>query len=131
MFLSVFGAQLLLALLLGLLLTSVMPRSGSPNDVMAIVLLAMAVFHLPLGWALGGAAIRAGGRQAALSGTIAAAVLLSIPAWFGVLLLVSGQAVLYLLGSAVVVSIGYSLGFAMTGRAARVAANAVQEEPGT
>jgi hypothetical protein len=121
-YLLVFGLQLLLAVLVGSLLAWLVPARGVPNDVVAVVLLVMGAFHLPLGWTLARSAVRAGGRQAALSGTIAGAVLFSIPAWFGVLLLVSGQRTLYLMGIAAVISVGYSLGFALTGVAARVAA---------
>jgi hypothetical protein len=121
-YLSVFGGQMVLALLVGLAVATFVPGRGAPNDIVAVVLLAMAVFHLPLGWVLGRAAVRAGGRQGALSGIIAAAVMLSIPAWFGVLLLVSGQRPVYLMGIAAVVSVGYSLGFLLTATAARVAA---------
>jgi len=122
-YLAVFGLQLLLALLVGIVVAWSMPGRGAANDVLAAVLVAMAVFHLPLGWLLGRAAIRAGGRQAALSGIISAAVLFSIPAWFGVLLLVSGQRPVALMGIAAVVSVGYSLGFLLTGHAAQVAAS--------
>ena len=121
-FLAVFGAQVMLALLVGAVLAALVPGSGAANDVIALVLLAMAVFHLPLGWLLGRAAIRSGGRQAALSGVIAAGTLLSIPAWFGALLALSGQRAVYLVGIVSVVAIGSSLGFALTGLAARVAA---------
>jgi hypothetical protein len=121
-YLAVFGGQLLLAMTVGLLLAAFVPGRGAANDIVAVVLLAMAVFHLPLGWVLGRAAVRAGGRQGALSGIIAAAVMFSIPAWFGVLLLVSGQRPVYLMGVAAVVSIGYSLGFLLTAVAAQVAA---------
>lgn len=123
-YLAVFGLQLLLALLVGSLMAWLVPGAGAANDVLATVLLAMAAFHLPLGWLLGHAALRGGRRRAALSGIIAAAVLFSIPAWFAVLLLVSGQRPVYLMGVAALVSVGYSLGFLMTGHAARVAANA-------
>ena len=121
-YLAVFSAQLLLALLMGALLASLVPGTGAPNDLIALVLLAMAFVHLPLGWVLGRAAIRAGGRQAALSGVIAAAVLFSIPAWVGALLVLSGQRPLYLMGIMSVVAVGYALGSALTGLAARVAA---------
>jgi len=119
-YLAVFGGQVLLALVVGALLAVLVPGRGTANDIVAAVLLAMAFFHLPLGWLLGRTAVRAGGRQGALSGIIAAAVLFSIPAWFGVLLLVSGQRPVYLMAVAAVVSIGYALGFVLTGVAARV-----------
>ena len=121
-YLLVFGLQVLLAVLVGSALAWLVPTRGVPNDLVAVVLLAMGAFHLPLGWVLARTALRAGGRQAALSGTIAGAVLFSIPAWFGALLLVSGQRPLYLLGIAAVISVGYALGFALAGLAARVAA---------
>lgn len=118
----VFAAQALLALVVGTLLAVFVPARGAANDVVAIVLLVMALFHLPLGWVLGGAAVRAGGRQGALSGIIATAVMLSIPAWFGVLMLVSGQRPPYLTGIVVIVAVGYALGFLLSGTAASVAA---------
>jgi len=130
-YLSIFGLQLVLALGVGALLAAFVGARGAPNDIVAVVLLVMAVLHLPLGWAMGRAAVRAGGRQAALSGIIAAAVLLSIPAWFGVLLLISGQRPLYLMGIAAVISVGYSLGFLLTGVAAKVAATPPAEPPST
>ena len=121
-YLVVFGAQLLLALAVGASIAALVPGRSAANDIVAVVLLVMALFHLPLGWVLGRTAIRAGGRQGALSGIIAAAVLFSIPAWFGVLLLVSGQRPVYLLATAVIVSVAYALGFLLTGTAAAVAA---------
>lgn len=122
-YLVVFGAQLLLALVVGASIAALVPGRSAANDIVAVVLLVMALFHLPLGWVLGRTAIRAGGRQGALSGIIAAAVLFSIPAWFGVLLLVSGQRPVYLLATAVIVSVAYALGFLLTGTAAAVAAS--------
>ena len=121
-YLVVFGLQLLLALTLAALLAQLVPVRGAPNDVVAIVLLVMGAFHLPLGWVLARSTLRAGGRQAALSGTIAAAVLFSIPAWFAALLLVSNQRTPYLAGIGAVIVVGYSLGFALASIAARVAA---------
>lgn len=121
-YLLVFGGQLLFALLVGAVLVVLVPGRGAANDVVAVVLLVMASFHLPLGWVLGRAAVGAGGPQGALSGIIAAAVLLSIPAWFGVLLLVSGQRLPYVLVVAAIVSVGYALGFALTRTAAATAA---------
>lgn len=121
-YLAVFALQLVLAFLVGAVTSWLVPVPGGGNDLVAGILAVMAALHLPLGWYLGRAAIRAGGRQAALAGVIAAGVLLSIPAWFGVLLLVSGQRPLYLMLIAALVSVGYSVGFFLTGVAAKVAA---------
>lgn len=120
-YLATFALQLLLALAIGGLVALLVPVRGAPNDVVALVLLAVAVAHLPLGWALARTAIRAGGRPSALSGVVAAAMLFSIPAWFGVLLVVSGQRPLALIAIAAVISVGYALGFLLTGLATQVA----------
>ena len=122
LYLTVFAAQLLVALLVGAALMALASGARAASDPFALVLLVLALGQLPLGWTLGCSAIRAGGRQAALSGTFSAAVLLSIPVWFGVLLLVSGQHFGYLLGIAAVVVIASALGLPITRLAANVVA---------
>jgi hypothetical protein len=57
-----------------------------------------------------------------LSATILSAVLLSVPAWFAALLVVSAQRPVYLLVAAALLSLAYALGFFATGRAAVAAA---------
>lgn len=132
---AVFAAQSLLALLLGTALARLVPGTGAAgagSSVLGAVLLTAAILHLPVGWLLGRAAIRAGGRRSALSGTVSAAVLLSVPAWFAVLLLASGQRPLYLLGIVAVLAIAAGLGLPITRVAARCATTfepAAEPEP--
>lgn len=117
-FLGVFGAQVVVAFAVGLGIAAAVPSRPRPNDAFAVVLLVMGAAHLPLGWLLAAAARHAGGKQAAMSSTILSAVLLSVPAWFAALLVVSAQRPLYLLVAAALLSLAYALGFLATGRAA-------------
>lgn len=125
---SVFLAQVLLAAVVGALLAWALPSAPRPNDGIAAVLLAFAFFHLPLGAALAWSASRASGKGAALAGTITAAVLLSVPAWFLALQLVSAQRPPFLAAGLALIAIGYGLGFAFVPRWVR-AATTPPEEP--
>jgi hypothetical protein len=120
-YLGVFAAQVVVAAAFGLLIMAFLPARPSPHDFVAIVLVAMAAFHVPLAYLLATAASRAGGREAALSATILAGVLASVPAWFAALLLISGQRPLFLLLAMTALALGYALGFLATGRAADAA----------
>jgi hypothetical protein len=111
----------LVASAFALLIAALLPARPGPHDLVAVVLVAMAAFHVPLAYLLATAASRAGGREAALSSTILAAVLASVPAWFAALLVISGQRPLFLVVAMTVLSLGYALGFVVTGRAADAA----------
>lgn len=121
-FLGLFVAQVAIALAVGSALASLVPARAAANDVLAVVLLVMAVLHVPLAWALAYAAKRPGGKQAALSSTVLSGVLSSVPAWFATLMLITGQRPIYLLLIMVLLSVAYAVGFVSAGRAAVVAA---------
>ncbi|MDF1522327.1 MAG: hypothetical protein P1P87_05840 [Trueperaceae bacterium] len=118
---SVFLAQTLLALVIGTALAAALPTSPRPNDAIAAVLLAFGVVHLPLGVVLAWAASRAPGKGTALGGAIAAAVALSVPAWFLALAVLSAQRSPFLFAGAGVLAVGYALGFALVPRFVRAA----------
>lgn len=126
---GVFLAQTLLALAVALTLLLVTGARPRPHDVMAGVLLGMALLHVPLGVALGYAASGAPGRGAGLAGALGAGVALSVTAWFAALAFVSGQRPPWLVASVGVVALAYLAGFALTPRFARAAARA--DEPTT
>jgi hypothetical protein len=141
-FFAVFAVQASLALLVGMALPRLAPGAGGASvaadgasvaaggGMLGAMSLTVSALHLPLGWVLGSRAIRAGGRRTALSGTVTAAVLLSIPAWFTMLLLASGQPSSYVFGSAAVVALACSLGLPIARLAARCA-TAIEPEPGS
>ncbi len=117
----VFLAQTLLALLVSaglLLLVGSRPR---PNDVLAGVLLAMSLLHVVIGLALGYALAGRPGRAAAVGSATAAAVALSVTAWFAALMTASGQRPIWVVAGFVVVSLAYLAGFTLTPRCARAA----------
>lgn len=122
----VFLGQVALAAIAGAALAWALPSSPRPNDGVAGVLIAFAFVHLPLGAALAWSASRSPGKGAALAGAITAAVLLSVPAWFVSLLLVSAQRTPFLAGGLALVAIGYGLGFAFVPRWVRAAVTPVE-----
>lgn len=130
---SVFVAQTLLALVIGTALAAALPTPPRPNDGIAAVLLIFGFVHLPLGVALAWAASRAPGKGTALGGAIVAAVVLSVPAWFLALAVLSAQRSPYLFAGAGVLAVGYALGFALVPRFVRAActpvASGAEEEP--
>lgn len=125
---SVFLAQTLLALLIGTVLGAALPTSPRPNDGIAVVLLAFGVVHLPLGVALAWAASRAPGKGTALGGALVAAVVLSVPAWFLALAVLSAQRAPFLFAGAGVLAVGYALGFALVPRFVRAACTPVPRD---
>jgi len=116
-----FLAQSVLALAVGLGLSAVLGARPRPNDVVALVLLGMAVVHVVLGVALGYALAGRPGRAAALAAAVATAVALSVPAWFAALMVVSSQRTPFLAGIVAVLALAYVAGFALTPRCARAA----------
>lgn len=118
---GVFVAQVVVATAAGALLAWALPSAPRPNDLVAGVLVAFAALHLPLGGALTWMASKAMGKGAALAGAITAAVLLSVPAWFVALLLVSAQRPVFVLAGGLLLAVGYGLGFAFTPRFVRAA----------
>jgi hypothetical protein len=117
----VFMAQTLLALTVSLGLTALLGTRGRPSDVLAAVLLAMSLLHVPVGLALGYALAGRPGRGAAVASATAAAVALSVTAWFASLMAVSGQRTGFLVAAFAVVALAYLAGYALTPRCARAA----------
>jgi len=126
----VFLAQTLLALVVSLGLTALLGTRGRPNDVLAGVLLAMSLLHVPVGLALGYALAGRPGRGAAVASATAAAVALSVTAWFASLMAVSGQRPSFLVAAFAVVALAYLAGFALTPRCARAALRPESSPPG-
>ena len=129
----VFMAQTLLALLVSVGLMLLVDSRPRPSDVLAGVLLAMSLLHVVIGLALGYALASRPGRGAALASATAAAVALSVTAWFAALLAASGQRPVWLVAAFLVVSLAYLAGFALTPRCARAALRpdpAAKDAPG-
>ncbi len=128
----VFMAQTLLALLVSVGLMLLVGGPPRPSDVLAGVLLAMSLLHVVIGLALGYALAGRPGRGAAVASATAAAVALSVTAWFAALMAASGQRPLWVAAAFVVVSLAYLAGFALTPRCARAALRpepAAEDEP--
>lgn len=120
-FVAMFLAQMLVALLLLLLLSVLVGvQSGGPA-LLGVVLILLGAAQLPFAYAMSLLAVRSGGKQAALYGTLLAAVLLSTPAWYAAFALLIGQRTAALVLLALLAS-GYALGFVLSGRFARRAA---------
>jgi hypothetical protein len=117
----VFMAQTLLALLVSVTLMLLVDGRPRPSDVLAGVLLAMSLLHVVIGLALGYALAGRPGRGAAIASATAAAVALSVTAWFAALMVASGQRPSWLVAAFAVVSLAYLAGFALTPRCARAA----------
>jgi hypothetical protein len=117
----VFAAQVAVAGAVGAVLAWALPSLPRPNDLVAGVLVTFAAAHIPLGGALAWSASSAPGKGTALAGAITAAVLLSVPAWFVALLVISAQRPVFLLAGGALLAVGYGLGFAFTPRFVRAA----------
>ena len=128
---AVFLIQVALAALVGATLSAALTTPPRPNDWVAGVLVGFAALHLPLGGGLAWAASRSPGKGAALAGAIVAAVLLSVPAWFLALAMLSAQRTPFLFAGLALVAIGYGLGFAFLGRFVKAATTPVEAEEGT
>jgi hypothetical protein len=113
---STFSFQVVLALAVGAVLVWLAPNTSRPHDLMAGVLLAMAVAHLPLGLLVAWAVSRSPGKGPALVGAVTAAVVLAVPAWFAVLMTISAQRAPYVVAAWAVLALGYALGFVLAPR---------------
>lgn len=113
-YLIMFAAQLTLALLLGALLRLSFGAAGA-SSLLPQMLLALCLPQLPLALFLSQQAAKPGGRRAALSATLLAAVLLATPAWFLSLALALGVSRFYVTLLLAVVMLYYALGLLLTG----------------
>lgn len=96
--------------------------AGAPSGdatLMAQVLLGLSLLQgVPVAL-LASSGAHGGGRQAALSATIATAVLFAVPGWFAVFAWLVGASALYLFALVAVVMTYYALGLLLVGRYAR------------
>lgn len=120
-FLLTFYAQLLVAGLVAVALRAAAGSSGSPNDLLAIVLVACALAQLPVALASTAGLSRVLTRQQALSRALFMGVLLSSTAWFAALALATGQGAAASYALLALVLVAYALGFLAVGRLARKA----------
>lgn len=127
-FVVVFMGQLVLAMLTGLLLRlAAGGTAAAPNSVLGWVLVLISLLNLPLVLFLSSRGVRAGDRQAALTGTLLAAVLLSTPAWFLSLALITRQELLHLVLLLGLLLLQYGIGMFLALRFARLALSAAKE----
>lgn len=111
-----FLAQVALAVTVGVGLSWLGPRTARPNDLVAAILVLMAAAHLPLGLVLAWAVSRRPGKGSALVGALTAAVVLSVPAWFAVLLSITSQRTPYVWVAWSLLAAGYAAGMALSPR---------------
>jgi hypothetical protein len=125
-----FLVQVALAVAVGAALSSLGPSAARPHDLMAGVLVVMAAAHLPLGLVLARAVSRPPGKGAALVGALTAAVVLSVPAWFAVLLSITAQRTPYVGVAWSLLAAGYLGGMALSPRWVRGATTPQRLAPG-
>jgi hypothetical protein len=126
---ALFLAQVALAVVVGGALVALAPSAARPHDLTSSVLLTMAALHLPLGLLLAWAVSRRPGKGSALVGALTAAVVLSVPAWFAVLLAITGQRGGFVAAGWSLVALGYAGGLALTPGWVRGAMRPAEPEP--
>jgi hypothetical protein len=119
-FVLLFMGQLVIAMATGLVLRLLAPGAGSPDSLLAWMLVILSVPHLPLALALSVRGIQGGNRGSALSATLLTAVLLSTPAWFLSLAMITGQQGLPVIILMMILAGQYAIGMVMVGRFARL-----------
>lgn len=134
-FLLAFMGQFVAAMATGLVLRLAVPDVPEPSSgILGWVLVLISLPHLPLVLFLSTRGTQALNRGASLSSTLLAGVLLSTPAWFLSLAMITRQAQLHLLLLIVIILFQYALGMFLTSRFARLvipAEPAASEEPGS
>ncbi len=115
-----FMAQIAVAVLLAGVMTAVAGRQSS-GTLLAQILVVLSLVQLPVTLFLSIRASKAGGKQAALSASIMAGVLLSTPAWFAAMTLLVSSTLLYLAILLFILMLYYAVGFMLCGRWAKVA----------
>lgn len=127
-YLVMFLTQAAVAGVIALLARWLSGFAARPNALLGWVLVVLALAELPFGAVLVALAQRRPGRQAALSGALLVAVVLSTPAWFLALALATGQRGLPLAALLGVLALAYGLGALLVGRLGRNAAAEVVPE---
>lgn len=120
-FVLVFMGQLVIAMLSGLVLRlAAADAAAVPNPVLGWVLVFISLPNLPIVLFLSVRGVRPLDRNASLSATLLAAVLLSTPAWFLSLALITGQALIHLLLLLAILLLQYGIGMFLVLRFARL-----------
>jgi hypothetical protein len=117
-FASMFAAQLVMALIIAGVVR-LFGAGGSASALVSQVLVVIALPYLPITLLLTQRSTQQGGKQAAVSATLLAAVLLATPAWLFALALIMGSALNYLLILLAIIAVHYALGFLLCGRFAQ------------
>ena len=125
-----FGAQVAISLLVVALILLLGGRARAEPTMLGPVLAGLALLQCLLGVFLPDAVARTGEKGSVLSATLLAAVLLSTPAWFLMLALVTDQGTLPLALMLLALLNGYALGFWLCGRLGKRAAALAAAQPG-
>ncbi len=120
-FVVLFMSQLVLAMLTGMALRLAVPGAATGgNPLLGWVLVIISLPHLPLVLYLSSRGVKALDRGSSLSATLLAGVLLSTPAWFLSLALITGQPLLQLGLLLAILLLQYALGLFLVNRFARL-----------
>jgi lysylphosphatidylglycerol synthetase-like protein (DUF2156 family) len=122
-----FMAQIAVAAVLAGVMAVIAGRQSS-GTLLAQILVVMSLVQLPLALLLSIGVSKAGGKQAALSASIMAGVLLSIPAWFIALTFLVSSTFLYMAILFAILMLYYAVGFMLCGRWAKVALEEEKQE---
>ena len=121
LFVGAFGMQLLFSLLVGTIAALAVGIQPGGSSLVASVMLIFALLSSPLALLVASFASRGGGKAGAIAAAIALGVLLSTPAWFMLLTLLTGGAPRYLLLFLGMLAVYCGFGFLLAGRYARLA----------
>ncbi len=129
-YMLMFVAQILVAAVLAGVVSALMGQpvgQQSSGNLLAQILIVMSLVQLPFALFLSIGMSKAGGKQAALSASIMAGVLLSTPAWFIALTFLVSSTSVYLAILFGILMLYYAIGLVLCGRWAKVA---LQEKSG-
>jgi len=115
--------------LVGVAVSALAGGSGRASSLLAWTLVAFAFAQLPLGLAATVRLSSLASRQAVLARALLAGVTLSTTSWFASLALATGQMGLPVYTLLAVLVLAYGLGFLVTGRLARAAAQIAPGAP--
>lgn len=121
-YVSTFMAQVLVATLVAVLVRAAAGGTPRPSQILAWVLVALALMQLPIAAVLVSRQGAITSRQTALARTLFTAILLSATAWSTALALATGQRGLSVYVLLTLVMLAYALGFLSVGRLASRAA---------